>query len=133
MDGESDASRERLEQVQRRVTQWRRSRKRRGGRMPNELWVLAAEAAASCGVEATASGLGLDAARVQDWMNRLGLEEGRAEQPKFVELPPFPAGAPSECTVELEDLSGRKLRISLKGQAIAHVLELGPMLWRSQA
>lgn len=100
--------------------------------MPNELWQLAAEVAAECGVEATAARLQLDAARLRHWMGRLGLKEGAAERPKFVELPPLMAACPPECTLELEEPSGRKLRISLKGPATAQALQLGQLLWGNQ-
>ena len=125
----------RLEETRRQLGRWRRRRGRGGGRMPSELWRLAAEAAAECGVEATAVRLRLDPDRLRHWMERLGLKEGAAERPQFVELPPLTplmAACPPECTLELEEPSGRKLRISLKGPATAQALQLGQLLWGNQ-
>ena len=42
-------------------------------------------------------------------------------------------GPAAECTLELEDKSGRKLRILLKGQATTQAVALGRMLWRGDA
>jgi hypothetical protein len=39
--------------------------------------------------------------------------------------------AASECTLEIEEPSGRRLRISLKGPATAQALELGRALWKA--
>ena len=57
----------------------------------------------------------------------------------FVELPALPGAAgranastgAAECTLEFEEPSGRKLRISLRGPATAQALELGRVLWRA--
>lgn len=119
----------RLEDAWRRFERWRRSC-RGYGRIPNELWQVAAEAAAVHGVEATASRLEIDAARLKQWMRSAGDSDAAATPPiRFVELAPLPPDSTAECTLELEDPSGRKLRISLKGAATAHALELGRMLW----
>ena len=121
-------SEQRLEAVEREIARWRR--KRSGGRMPNELWQMAAEVAVGCGVEVAAERLKLDASRVKDWMDRLGLEEIAENRPTFVELLPPTNGFPAECIVQWEQRSGRKVRISLKGQATTQLLALGEMLWR---
>jgi len=55
------------------------------------------------------------------------------EAPAFVELPSLIMGPPAECALELEDVSGRKLRILLKGPATTQALAIGRMLWRGEA
>lgn len=122
----------RLEEAQREIARWRR-RSRGVGRMPHELWRMAAEAAVCCGPDTAAARLQLDAARLKQWIDRLGLEELAEKPPMFVELPPLTAGCPPECTLEWEEPSGRKIRISFKGQATDQLLPLGQMLWRNQA
>ena len=52
-----------------------------------------------------------------------------AEAPQFLELPPLLVGPPAECTLELEEPSGRKLRILLKGPATTQAAALGRMLY----
>ena len=123
------AGKKSLAEARRRFERWRRSC-RGYGRIPQELWQLAAETAAVHGADVTASQLQLDVKRLKDWMHSLGYPENSAGAPQFVELPPLMGGSTPECTLEWEDASGHKLRISLKGQATAHALELGQMLRR---
>ena len=123
--------------ARRRFEQWRKFCGG-GGRIPHELWMVAAEAAAEHGAEAVAADLDVDLGRLRDWMRSVdgGVPEGAAAA--FVELPPLAgfagmadAGPAAECTLELEEPSGRRLRISLKGPATAQALELGRVLWRA--
>lgn len=120
-----------LEVAVQQVDRWRRGRDR--GRMPLALWRLAAEAAASSGVEATATRLRLDADRLRDRMRAFGLgEEPGLASASFVELPAWAPGfSNSECQLELESPTGGKLRISLKGTATAQAQSLIELLWRS--
>lgn len=117
--------------AKRRLERWRRSRQGHG-RIPNELWRMAAEVAAVHGAEVTARHLKLDAMRLKRWMRTTGLEAS-SPAPQFVELPSIPLGSAAECTFELEDPSGRKLRICLKGEATSQALSLGRILWRGQS
>jgi hypothetical protein len=118
-----------LEQVRRRFEQWRR--RNCYGRIPHKLWHLAAAVAAMHGVELTAAQLRLDEERLRQWMrSRDAVNASSAQPAQFVELPALDHGT-SECMLELEEPSGRKLRISLKGAATRQALELGRMLCRS--
>jgi hypothetical protein len=121
-----------LDEARRRFDAWRRSH-RWLGRIPKALWRMAAETAAVHGVEATARRLLIDPARLKQWLPVAGRAAGAADAPQFLELPPLLVGPPAECTLELEDPSGRKLRILLKGQATAQAVALGRMLWRGDA
>jgi hypothetical protein len=103
------------------------------GRIPNKLWRIAGEAAAVHGVEATAERLRLDSGRLEAWLPPTPAAATEGEAPAFVELPSVIMGPPAECALELEDASGRKLRILLKGPATAQALAIGRMLWRDQA
>jgi hypothetical protein len=84
-------------------------------------------------VELTAGTLCLDLQRLKRWVEKLGKngETAEAEAVPFVELPPLNFGPASECTLELEEPSGRKLRIVLRGPATRQAVELGDMLRRS--
>jgi hypothetical protein len=100
--------------------------------------MAAAEAAAEHGAEAVAADLDVDLGRLRRWMRSVDtgvLDDAAAA---FVELPPLAgfaampdAGPAAECTLEFEEPSGRKLRISLRGPATAQALELGRVLWRA--
>ncbi len=121
-----------LDEARRRFDMWRRSH-RWLGRIPNALWRMAADTAVVHGVEATARRLLIDPVRLQQWLPPAEPVADAAEAPQFLELPSLLVGPPAECTLELEDSSGRKLRILLKGQATAQVVALGRMLWRGDA
>lgn len=121
-----------LEEAKRRFDAWRRSH-RWLGRIPNELWRLAAETAAVHGVEATARRLLVDPARLKQWLPVVQPAKAAADAPQFLELPPLMVGPTAECILEVEDPSGRKLRILLKGPAITQAVALGRMLWRGDA
>lgn len=122
---------ERLGEAKRRFEQWRRGR-RRPGRIPTALWRLAAQAATTQGVERTAEHLQLDAERLEQWVEQLGLIGGAAPaEAEFLELPPLPVGSWAECHLEVEEPSGRKLRLCFKGQAVAQAAAVIPAIWRA--
>jgi len=123
---------ESLEEAERQFDAWRRSHHWLG-RIPNDLWRMAAETAAVHGVEATARRLLVNSARLKQWLQVVRHTEAAAEAPQFLELPPLVVGPTAECSLELEDKSGRKLRILLKGQATTQAVALGRMLWRGDA
>ncbi len=120
---------QRLTEAQREFARWRQGC-RRPGRIPTELWMLAAEAAAEQGVEQTAPVLQLNAERLEQWCQELGLicKSPKNEGMQFLELSPMPWTTAGECQLEIEDPSGRKLRISLTGAAIAQLPQLLPTL-----
>jgi hypothetical protein len=113
--------------AKREFERWRRAC-RRPGRIPTKLWLLAAEAAEELGCQETARQLQVDAARLDHWVEKLGLSGGAKEAaaPEFVELAPMPWGPPGECQLEVEEPSGRKLRILLRGSALAQLPRLLP-------
>lgn len=128
---------DKLAEARRRFEQWRKFRGS-GGRIPHELWMAAAEAAAERGAEAVAADLDVDLGRLRHWMRSVAGGKPPGAAAAFVELPPLAgsagmadAGSTAECTLELEEPSGRKLRISLRGPATAQALELGRVLWRA--
>jgi hypothetical protein len=122
-----------LEEAKRRFDAWRRSH-RWLGRVPNQLWKMAAETAAAHGVDATARHLLLSPARLQQWLTRIEPPAAPVEEtPQFLELSPIAFGGAAECTLELEDNSGKKLRIVLKGQATHQAAVLGQLLWKGDA
>ena len=121
-------SRDILSDVRSQFERWRRSRKR-GTRIPEELWQAAVEAAEGHGVSKVAQELSLDYYRLK---KRLGSAAERSESVpatgrEFLEIPLL-ASAP-ECVLEMEDAQGARLRIELKGPAAAHCQTLAQALW----
>jgi hypothetical protein len=107
-----------LEKVRRRFECWRRTRKPRS-RIPNSLWVSAVKMARAYGMCRTARAL-----RVGYYSLKKRVEEeavvapfGPEENavPTFLELaPPLRTGF-GQCTLELEDAGGAKMRVQLNG------------------
>ncbi|MDI9445675.1 MAG: hypothetical protein QM844_16020 [Planctomycetota bacterium] len=119
----------RLRAAKRQIDRWRREC-RRPGRIPVELWQLAAEAAAEQGIEETAARLRLNARRLEQWVDQLGLGRNAAGAggAEFVELPALALSPPGECQVEVAERSGRKLRIWLTGSAVAQLASVAAAL-----
>lgn len=119
----------RLRAAKRQIDRWRREC-RRPGRIPVELWQLAAEAAAEQGIEETAARLRLNARRLEQWVDQLGLGRNAAGAGgvEFVELPALALSPPGECQVEVAERSGRKLRIWLTGSAVAQLASVAAAL-----
>ena len=120
-----------LAQAKQGFDRWRRSRKR-GRRIPDRLWRMAAEAASIHGVHATARELQLNATRLKEQFRAFAQEQASEKTPGFVELPWLGAAPMAECILEAEDQAGRKLRVHLKGSATAQAVSLAPLLWRSE-
>lgn len=127
-----------IDQVRQRLARWRRNRQK-GSRIPEPLWKAAVEVARRHGLNATARALRLD---YYDLRQRLEAAAGPARVRKpsvasFVELVPAasPTGtlaAVAECVLEREGTRGR-LRIELKGIALAELLALSRALWDGEA
>jgi hypothetical protein len=119
----------RLEQVRRRVEDWRRTRGRLG-RMPEELWGAAVELAREHGAYGTARGLGINYGTLR---KRMGARLKRSAGPRseFVELSPGLGigGAPASAVVELSSSGGEKLTIRLAGPGEWSVLEVCREFW----
>ena len=120
-----------LAEAKRALGQWRQSRER-GRQIPEPLWRMAVKAAVSHGVQSTARRLGLNSTRLQKQVHRLAPAQAAQGPGGFVELPWLGAAPIPECILEVEDHSGRKLRIHLKGPATAQAASLGRMLWTGE-
>lgn len=111
-----------IEEAQLQFENWRCERKR-GERIPENLWGAAVELAKHHGVWPTARALHLD-------HNRLKRRVGNGDDVTsgaFVEL--IPQGAMlCTCIVEMEDARGARMRIELKGAA-ADVTALSRTFW----
>jgi hypothetical protein len=95
---------------------WRKNRKKLT-RIPDQLWAAAVEAARLHGVNPTAIALGLDYNRLKKrTRSRSRSTRGeKAKSPSFMELivPPETRHF-RECTVELENARGAKMKIHLQ-------------------
>jgi len=112
-----------LEEARQQFENWRRDRKR-GERIPADLWATAVALAKEHGVWPTAKALHLDHSRLKRcvWSG-----EEDATSSAFVELIPQTATLYS-CIVEMEDKRGARMRVELKGTAV-DVTALSRTFW----
>jgi len=146
-----------LERIRGRLERWRRTRRGRA-RVPEELWGLAVQAVGTYGLNKTARALGLDYYSLKQRVASAAGDPGGPAQrrgprvrpvarsvavaPRFVELAPLAGvvepGLPTsrvvpECLLEFERASGAKLRVQLKGVAVADLVALGRSFWSAEA
>ena len=124
-----------LAQAARQFAKWRAGR-RRGARIPEELWELAVRLAGSFGRHATAEALRLDYYALKK--RAAGVTPARiaaaaaAVMPAFVELTPPSPARPCECVIEFENAAGSKMRIHLTGAEAIDVAALGRSFWSGE-
>ena len=123
-----------LESTRQRFERWRETREGRP-RIPESFWALAARAARQFGVHRTCRALRLDYVALKRHVEAAGTRgSSRLESPpSFVELVPAGSTFPTECVVEIEDLSGARMRIELKGVAVPDLVALTRSLRTSGA
>lgn len=112
-----------IEEAREQFEDWRRARKR-GERIPANLWATAVGVAKQHGVWPTAKALHLDHSRLK---RRVRNDEGDEKSSAFVELIPQ-GGMLYSCTVEMEDGRGARMRVELKGAAV-DVTALSRTFW----
>lgn len=115
--------------AQRKIEQWRQQHLPRV-RLPEELWREAAELACTHGVNRTARALRLGYYSLKKRAAAAARSGERA--PEFVEILPggmrgMPAPRP-QCTIEVEEAGGAKMRICLQGGDLPDVLALARVL-----
>ena len=120
-----------IESVRQRLERWRMNRKQRSP-IPEDLWASAADLARSYGLAKTARALRLDYYSLKERSEAGDRQGGRkmSAPPEFVELFPQPTIAVPECTMELEDPSGARMRIHLKGAGMPDLKDLSNSFWR---
>jgi hypothetical protein len=127
----------RLEGLRRRFEDWRRTRKVRA-RIPEPLWASAVKLATRYGIHRTAKVLRVDYYALKKRVegapagiaSKTPAEVGRAQ---FLELPAAAWAGSGECTLELEDAGGAKLRVQLKGFEAPDLAALSRSFWQSES
>jgi hypothetical protein len=120
-----------LEEVRRRFERWRRTRKVLS-RIPEPLWAAAVEAAGAAGISHTAKTL-----RVNQHMLKKRIAEAAATPvhpdggpvATFLELAPPTRTGSCQCTLELEDGSGAKMRVHLQSAEAPDLAALSRSFW----
>ncbi len=119
--------------ARRQFQKWRRTKRGRE-RIPRALWTAAVKVAVKHGVNQTSRALGLNHSALQAEMEKRskGAVANRHSGSGFVELPLSALSGAPECTIEVENDEGAKLRIHFKGSATANVLSVSRALWSDQ-
>jgi len=127
----------RLEGLRRRFEWWRRTRKVRA-RIREPLWAAAVKAAAKYGTHRTAKALRVDYYGLKQRVE--GVPAATASKTpaevagaRFLELPAAAWAGWGECTLELEDAVGAKLRVHLKGFETPDLAALSRSFWPSES
>jgi len=120
-----------IEQVGNRLELWRREHAGRRP-LPQELWSEAAQLAQQYGVYRIAKALRLSYDSLKQHLPAsAALAPKRKKTPaKFVELLPWSSGMLPECSLELENARGAKMKIQLKGAAMGELANLTRLFWR---
>ena len=124
----------RLETVRRRLEAWRRSRRGRE-RIPEPRWNLAVQMAGVYGLCTTARTLRLDYVVLKRRVESAHRQSPPRPEPamSFVEvLSPERTSVP-ECILEMENPSGAKMRVHLKGIPVPDLTALSRSLWNAKA
>ena len=133
----------RLGAVCRRFDRWRETRAG-CSRIPAALWASAVKAAGRHGLNPTAQALGLDYNALKRHVEVAGREPpnraiasgggpDRQAITTFVELATPASGGAAECLVEMENSSGAKMRVHLKGVPAPDLAALSRSFWGSEA
>jgi hypothetical protein len=118
----------RLEAVRRRFERWRQTHKPRS-RIPDSLWTVAAKMADTYGIHRTAQALRIEYYSLK---KRVAAASGRhapGPMATFVEWPPAVPAGPCDCTLELEDARGAKMRVHLKAVTPPDLAALSRSFW----
>ena len=120
-------------ELSRQIEQWRSTRLH-GMRMPEPLWTLAASLASRYSVAQVSRFLRLDYYSLKERVQpaeRLEqvVPESSSNGATFIELPPLPTAAVSECSIELEHPCGPRMRIHVKGTTLPDLSALTRTFW----
>ncbi|MDP7269287.1 MAG: hypothetical protein QF408_14080 [Pirellulales bacterium] len=123
--------RESLEEVREQFRNWR-SQREKGSRIPQWLWQAAVGLSDRHSVGKIATALALDHGRLKQRIATLCSLNGKSQRPseagiEFVSIGALPAGQAD--VVELEDGTGRRLKVHLVGAATGRLVEVAKALW----
>lgn len=121
-----------LEGIRRRFEQWRRTHRPRS-RIPDSLWAAAVKMAGIYGLCRTARALPVEYYLLKKHVERhspTALRRQASDPPAtFVELPPPVPTGECDCTLELEDTRGAKMRVHLKATMLPDLAALCRSFW----
>jgi hypothetical protein len=113
-------------------------------RIPEALWASAVKLADRYGIHRTAKALRVNYYALKERVEQNAVSAGAQQDPaataskmvaeaEFLELPAAAWVGSGECTMELEDVGGAKLRVHLKGFAAPDLAALTRSFWQSES
>ena len=118
-----------LEKAQDQFTIWRKTRKKRCP-IPEKLWNVATSLSESYTVHQISKGLHLNNTVLKDRVEAMRMMPSEEpNQPTFIELPPMASG---EVSLELENKTGGKMKIHVKGHTDINLVLLTQTFWSQQ-
>lgn len=121
-----------LERVQRRFERWRQTR-RIPSRIPGPLWASAVRMASTYGIAQTAKTLRVNCTALKKRIEHEAVVGPRVPQESpvatFLELAAPTRVGSCQCTLELENASGAKMRIHLQGAETPDLAALSRSFW----
>ncbi len=131
MGRQAQTHRPRLEGVQRQFERWRRTRKALS-RIPEPLWAAAVEVAGAAGISRAAKTLRVNhhalKKRIAEAVATV-VHPGGGPVATFVELAPPTRTGSCQCTLELEDACGAKMRVRLQSDGPPDLAALSRSFW----
>ena len=118
-----------LEKAQSQFVDWRKTRKKRGP-IPEELWDVAISLSELYTVYQISKDLRLNYTALKDRVEAQHMMP--SEEPNraaFIELPPMASG---EISLELENKTGGKMKIHVKGHTDINLVSLTQIFWSQQ-
>ncbi len=123
-----------LKKVRQQFEAWRKNRESKRSRIPQSLWTVAVKASREYGNHRAARALRLNPDCLKKRVEATHRTHKRREQtPTFVEVLPSEQRVGSEYSVELEDVSGARMKIHVKGEALPDLALLTSSFWRGDA
>ena len=121
-----------LEQLKNRFEEWRQHRKK-GSRVPKELWDSAIKLSNKHTVSELARTLRLDYPKLKKRVGALrqDSEKGKAVPPTFVEVGTTQPTTDADCIVEFENSKGVKVRMHFRKRSDLHFAALSKAFWRN--
>lgn len=119
-----------VQAVREQFRRWRQARKK-GTRIPEELWQAAVSLSRRHSYYEISRALGLDYVDVRRRAERTAASkrEGKSARAAFVELQMPGTSSVEECRLRAEDGRGRKVEVELKGLGVREVVQLLGGLW----
>ena len=123
-----------IEKVRDQFESWRKSRERRTA-IPEALWEAAVRLSEDYSTLQISKSLRLNYTALKNRVqaSHSGSSPRTGSGPAFVELDFGRSIFPAECIVEMEDKSGSKMKMHLKGVSGVGLLELGRAFWSKKS